>query len=61
MNIEAARLLAWRAAWLLDQGTPNTKFASFAKAFAADTAMKVYEGTSEIQRNIIVRELIKGR
>jgi len=91
MNIEAARLLAWRAAWLVDQGQPNTKFAAFAKAFAADAAMKIttdavqifggygfmkeypveklmrdckvfqiYEGTSQIQRNIIARELAKG-
>ena len=91
MNIEAARLLAWRAAWLVDQGQPNTKFAAFAKAFAADAAMKIttdavqvfggygfmkeypveklmrdckvfqiYEGTSQIQRNIIARELARG-
>ncbi len=89
MNVEAARLLAWRAAWAVDQGQANTKWASFAKAFAADTAMKVatdavqifggygymreypveklmrdckvfqiYEGTSQIQRNIIARELL---
>jgi len=91
MNIEAARLLAWRAAWQVDQGQPNTKFAAFAKAFAADAAMKIttdavqvfggygfmkeypveklmrdckvfqiYEGTSQIQRNIIARELARG-
>lgn len=91
MNVEAARLLTWRAAWLVDQGQPNTKFAAFAKAFAADTAMKaatdavqilggygymreypveklmrdckvfqIYEGTSQIQRNIIARELLRG-
>ena len=90
MNVEAARLLAWRAAWMIDQGQPNTKFAAFAKAFAADSAMKaatdavqifggygfvkefpveklmrdckvfqIYEGTSQIQRAIIMRELMK--
>ncbi len=90
MNIEAARLLTWRAAWQVDQGRPNTKLAAFAKAFAADAAMKIatdavqifggygymkeypveklmrdckvfqiYEGTSQIQRNIIVRELLR--
>jgi acyl-CoA dehydrogenase len=90
MNVEAARLLAWRSAWLIDQGQPNTKYAAFAKAFAADTAMKtavdavqvfggygfmkeypveklmrdvkvfqIYEGTSQIQRTIIVRELFR--
>ncbi len=90
MNVEAARLLAWRAAWAADQGRPNTQLAAFAKAFAADTAMKtatdavqvfggygyikgsvveklmrdakvfqIFEGTSQIQRNIIARELLR--
>jgi acyl-CoA dehydrogenase len=90
MNVEAARLLAWRAAWAADQGRPNTRLAAFAKAFAADTAMKtatdavqvfggsgyikgsvveklmrdakvfqIYEGTSQIQRNIIARGLLR--
>ncbi len=89
MHVEAARLLAWRAAWAVDQGQANTKWASFAKAFAADSAMtaatdavqifggygfmkeypveklmrdckvfQIYEGTSQIQRNIIARELL---
>jgi acyl-CoA dehydrogenase len=40
-DIEAARLLAWKAAWLADQGRRNTKESSFAKAFAADLAMRV--------------------
>jgi acyl-CoA dehydrogenase len=88
MNIEAARMLTWKAAWNVDQGKPDSKAAAFAKAFAADMAMKatvdavqvfggygfmkeypveklmrdvkvfqIYEGTSQIQRNIIVREL----
>jgi acyl-CoA dehydrogenase len=39
-GIEAARLLTWKAAWLADQGRRNTKEASFAKAFAADLAMR---------------------
>jgi acyl-CoA dehydrogenase len=90
MNIEAARLLVWNAAWMVDNGAANPKSAAFAKAFAADMAMKVtvdavqvfggygymkeypveklmrdvkvfqiYEGTSEIQRNIIARELFR--
>ncbi|MCC6614414.1 MAG: acyl-CoA dehydrogenase family protein [Anaerolineae bacterium] len=90
MNVEAARLLAWQAAWLVDHGAHNPKAVAYAKAFAADMAMKVtvdavqvfggygymkeypveklmrdvkvfqiYEGTSEIQRNIIVRELFR--
>ena len=40
-QIDASRLLAWRAACLADQGMPCTKEASMAKAFAADVAMKV--------------------
>jgi alkylation response protein AidB-like acyl-CoA dehydrogenase len=40
-EIDAARLLAWRAAWLIDQGEPNNKEASMAKVFAADMAMKI--------------------
>jgi acyl-CoA dehydrogenase len=90
MNIEAARLLAWQAAWMVDRNIHNPKAVAYAKAFAADMAMKVtvdavqvfggygymreypveklmrdvkvfqiYEGTSEIQRNVIVRELFR--
>jgi acyl-CoA dehydrogenase len=90
INIDAARLLCWQAAWLVDRGAANPKAAAYAKAFAADMAMQVtidavqvfggygymkeypveklmrdvkvfqiYEGTSEIQRNIIVRELFR--
>ena len=40
-EIEAARLLTWKAAWMLDQGKRNTLVSSHAKRFAADTAMKV--------------------
>lgn len=39
-EIDAARLLTWRAAWMLDQGRPVNKEASMAKVFAGDTAMK---------------------
>ena len=87
-DIEAARLLVHKSAWTIDQGERNTKFAAFAKAFAADMAMRVttdavqvfggygyseeypveklmrdakiyqiYEGTSQIQRLIIAKEL----
>lgn len=90
MNIEAGRLLAYQAAWMVDHGVQNPKAVAYAKAFAADMAMKVaveavqvfggygymkeypveklmrdvkvfqiYEGTSEIQRNVIVRELFR--
>ena len=40
-EIEAARLLVWQASWLLDQGKRATLQSSYAKRFAADTAMKV--------------------
>jgi len=90
MNIEAARHLVWKSAWKKDQGQRNTIEAAYAKAFAADMAMKVatdavqvyggygysaeypvekmmrdakifqiYEGTSQVQRLIIARELLK--
>ena len=90
-RIEAARLLVWQAAAMADAGVRNTKQASMAKVFAADTAMSVttdavqvfggygysseypveklmrdakiyqiYEGTSQIQRLIISRELLSS-
>ena len=39
--IEAARLLTWKSAVMLDQGMRNTLASSHAKRFAADTAMSV--------------------
>jgi acyl-CoA dehydrogenase len=39
--IEAGRLMCWRAAWMADEGIPNAKEASMAKAYAARMAMKV--------------------
>jgi len=91
-DIEAARLLVQKAAWLKDTGQRNTMNASMAKAFAADAAhriasdavqvfggygfsteypvekllrdskiFQIYEGTSQIQRMIIARELFAGR
>ena len=93
-EIEAARLLCWQAAWMLDQGYGRkaTLYSSFAKRFSADTAMKVttdavqvfggygymreypveklmrdaklfqiYEGTSQIQRLVIAREIFLPR
>jgi acyl-CoA dehydrogenase len=88
MKIEASRLLVHKAAWLLDNGQPNTTLASYAKAFAADSCMQiatdavqiyggygyskeypvekimrdakliqVYEGTSQIQRMVIAKEI----
>ncbi len=40
-DIEAARLLVWKAGWLADRGVRNSKEAAVAKAFAADMAMRV--------------------
>lgn len=90
MQLEAARLLVWKSAWAVDSGEKNTTAAAFAKAYAADAAMKIatdavqvfggygymaeypveklmrdakifqiYEGTSQIQREIVVRELFR--
>ncbi|HEY2768379.1 MAG TPA: acyl-CoA dehydrogenase family protein [Solirubrobacteraceae bacterium] len=40
-DVEAARLLTWKSAAMLDAGERNTLISSHAKRFAADTAMKV--------------------
>jgi len=40
-EIEAAKYLLYRAAWLLDQGKPFEKIASMGKLYASEVAMKV--------------------
>jgi len=40
-DLEAARLLTWLSAWLIDQRQRATKESSLAKCFAADVAMRV--------------------
>ncbi|MCW2956491.1 MAG: acdA [Thermoleophilia bacterium] len=91
-NIEAARLLTWRGAWLHDQGERATLASSHAKRFSADICMQattdavqifggygytneypveklmrdakifqIYEGTSQIQRLVIAKELLMPR
>ena len=40
-DIEAARMLVYRAAWHKDHGLPYSKEAAMAKLFAAETAMRV--------------------
>ena len=91
-DVEAARLLVWKAAWKIDQGERNTLEAAYAKLFAADMVMRVttdavqvfggygfsreypveklmrdakllqiYEGTSQIQRMVIARNLLGGK
>jgi alkylation response protein AidB-like acyl-CoA dehydrogenase len=89
-EIEAARLLCLKAAWLKDNHQEYALASSMAKLFASETAMKttveavqihggygfvkefhverlmrdakitqIYEGTSEIQRIVISREVLK--
>jgi acyl-CoA dehydrogenase len=89
IKVETSRLLVQKAAWLLDQGRPSPRQASFAKAHAADSCMQVatdavqifggygyskeypvekimrdakliqiYEGTSQIQRLVIAKDLL---
>jgi len=89
-ELDAARLLGLRAAWLKDQGRPFTKEAAMAKLFATEAAgraadaavqihggygyvkeydveryyrdvrvTRIYEGTSEIQRVVIARDLLR--
>jgi alkylation response protein AidB-like acyl-CoA dehydrogenase len=88
-QIDAARLMVYRAAWLKQQGRPFTKEAAMAKMFASEIAEKVCfnaiqihggygysaefpveriyrdqrlmtigEGTSEIQRIVIARNVL---
>jgi cyclohexane-1-carbonyl-CoA dehydrogenase len=91
--IEAARGLVYRAAILGEEGKNNTKFASMAKCFAGDAAVKIttavidavqilsgygflkdsqvdrmfrdakltqiFEGTNQIQRLVIARQILK--
>jgi alkylation response protein AidB-like acyl-CoA dehydrogenase len=89
-QIEAARLLVIKAAWLKDNGKEYALASSMAKVFASETAMwvtteavqvhggygyvkeyhvermmrdakitQIYEGTSEVNRIVISRELLK--
>ncbi len=90
-EIEASRLLTWKAAWMMDQNLRNTEAAAHAKRFAADAAMRIttdavqvfggygyseeypvarlmraakvmqiYEGSSQVQRMIIGREMTRN-
>jgi alkylation response protein AidB-like acyl-CoA dehydrogenase len=47
-QLEAARLMVYRAASLLDQGERDMKVASMAKLFASEMANQVADGTSRI-------------
>jgi hypothetical protein len=92
VDIDAARLLNYRAAWMLDHGMRVTRESSMAKLFASEAAVRIAgeavqihggygfikdypvekfyrdvklctigEGTSEIQRLVIARQLLKTR
>jgi acyl-CoA dehydrogenase len=39
IRVEAARMLTWKSAWLVDLGKKNTTEAAVAKAYAADAAV----------------------
>ncbi len=89
VDIDAARLLNYRAAWMLDHGQRVTRESSMAKLFASEAAVRIAgeavqihggygfikdypvekfyrdvklctigEGTSEIQRLVIARQLL---
>ncbi len=47
-EIQAARLLCWRAAWLLDLKKPNSKESSMAKAYAGGMVQRVSAKAIEI-------------
>ncbi len=48
MEIEAARLLTYRAAWLRDQGMPFRREASQAKLYASEVAVRTAEDAIQI-------------
>jgi alkylation response protein AidB-like acyl-CoA dehydrogenase len=89
-EIEAARLLTYKAAWTIDQNRTDSMLTSMAKLYASSVAVRatdaaiqtlggygylgeyrverayrdakvteIYEGTSEIQRLAILKQLIK--
>ncbi len=40
MEIDAARLLLWRSAWLVDKGVPNPKESAMANLFSSETYVR---------------------
>jgi alkylation response protein AidB-like acyl-CoA dehydrogenase len=48
IRLEAARLMVYRAAWLLDRGERDMELASMAKLFASEMANQMADGTSRI-------------
>ena len=47
-QVDAARLMTYRAAWLKDQGLPFLKEAAMAKLFAAETSRMVTNNAMQI-------------
>jgi acyl-CoA dehydrogenase len=47
-NLQAARLLTWRASWMMDQGMPNNLEASMAKAKAGLAVTQVTQKAVEL-------------
>ncbi|MBK7476818.1 MAG: acyl-CoA dehydrogenase [Haliscomenobacter sp.] len=91
-EIEAAKLMVYRAAWLKDQGMDYNAPSAMAKLYASEVAMRatveavqihggygyvkeyhverlmrdakitqIYEGTSEVQRIVIARNILDGQ
>jgi len=91
-EIEAAKLMVYRSAWLKDQGMDYNTASAMAKLFASEVAMRhtveavqihggygfvkeyhverlmrdakitqIYEGTSEVQRIVISRNILEGQ
>ena len=48
IEIDAMRLLAWEAAWRLDQGLPATREAYLAKQYAADSVLKIADNAVQV-------------
>ncbi len=68
IEIDAARLMAWEAAWLLDQGKDATRAAALAKQYAddavlfvTDRAVQVLGGHGYIREHPVERWLRNGR
>jgi alkylation response protein AidB-like acyl-CoA dehydrogenase len=47
-EIEAARLLTWKACWLVDRGMDSTMASSMSKIFASEMAERVCSGAIQI-------------
>jgi alkylation response protein AidB-like acyl-CoA dehydrogenase len=61
-EIEAARLLVYKAAWLIDQGKEPIKEASMAKLYASEVAVRAAREAVQIHGGYgIMREFRVGR